>query len=87
MTVDEDYPAVIQLIERGQVECEPNSLSDEAVYFVPGEFDPDPSVWDPILAGMKTLNAQSLLLLLAQGEVCFKIDTADGCRTVRWRRR
>jgi hypothetical protein len=87
MTADEDYAAVIQLIERGQVECEPDSLNDQAVYFVPDEFDPDPSVWDPILAAMKTLNAQCLLLLLAQGEVCFKIDTADGCPTVRWRRR
>jgi hypothetical protein len=40
-----------------------------------------------ILAGMKSLNAQCLLLLLARGEVCFKIDTADGRRAVRWRRR
>ena len=85
-TACEHYAVVMQLIERGQVECEIHS-TDGPVYFVPRDFEPDPSIWDPILASLNTPTDQAVLLLLANGDLRFRLQDDQGRRTVQWCRR
>ena len=61
--------------------------TEGAVYFVPPGFEPDPCIWDPVLADLKTLTSQAVLLLLAKGELCFRLQTDQGRRIVQWCRR
>ena len=82
----EDYAPLMQLIERGQLQCEMSS-TEGAVYFVPPGFEPDPSIWDPILASLNTPTDQAVLLLLANGDLRFRLQDDQGRRTVQWCRR